>query len=905
MGLRSIAARTALILALVAALCFAGAAWLILQKASAEQQETALRELEQLARAEAAKVRGMATEPLVMVRGLAEATLQMIEQEVPSRDQASGLVRRYAVSDPGTLGYWLEFERNGFDGRDDELARDWNAPPDDSEAPADDAGMPAFPAGEPSGDEMDAYVAGLSPGEQVTTDSGRLSIYWVLDDNGEPSLEHSVGSEGDKDLEGEDYYVAARDRGAEMMFEPYVYPVDGEDVLMTSLMMPLLRNGQHIGVAGADITLDRIQSELAAVSPYGNGVVRLLSPSGMVLAAPESQLLGQAWPQDLAAVQAELARGGVVRTREDDAAVGQEVFRVYVPVKVGRGSDVFMLAVSAPVDAVMAGVAEVRNRVALVAVASVIVLAVVLAVLLNRLVGRPLQGVVTAVNAVAQGKLDYPIAARGQDEVGQVGDALRGMQRDLRERIESERAIAAQNLRVRIALDNAGTAMLIADASGRIAYANPAFRGLLREHGAALAEALPSLDPSAIEGAALEVLQRPGERSLIDIAEVVRSQREFGASVFEQTAAPVRSAEGEKLGVVLEWRDRSQEIAVEAEVAGVIEAAAAGDLSRRIGVAGKQGFFRRLAEGVDGMLDANEQSISEVQRVLAALAEGDLTQRITADFGGVFGQMRDDTNLTAERLTDIMAKVREAVDAINTAAREISAGNQDLSARSEQQAASLEETAAAMEQLTSTVKNNAESSRQARQLAVGAADVASRGGAVVHQVVEQMDGITRASKQIGDIIGVIDGIAFQTNILALNAAVEAARAGEQGRGFAVVASEVRSLAQRSAEAAKQIKGLISQSGQRVDQGAALVSEAGATMTEIVEAVRRVNDLMGEIASASDEQATGIEQVNHTITHMDGVTQQNVALVEEATAAAGSLEEQAGKLADAVAVFRLR
>jgi methyl-accepting chemotaxis protein len=209
-----------------------------------------------------------------------------------------------------------------------------------------------------------------------------------------------------------------------------------------------------------------------------------------------------------------------------------------------------------------------------------------------------------------------------------------------------------------------------------------------------------------------------------------------------------------------------------------------------------------------------------------------------------------------------------------------------------------------MEELTSTVKNNAESSRQARQLAAGATDVATRGGEVVSQVVEQMDGISAASKQIGDIIGVIDGIAFQTNILALNAAVEAARAGEQGRGFAVVASEVRLLAQRSADAAKEIKGLIGQSGQRVEHGAALVAQAGSTMTELVEAVRRVNDLMGEIASASDEQATGIEQVNQTITHMDGVTQQNVALVEEATAAAGSLEEQAGKLADAVSVFRM-
>jgi methyl-accepting chemotaxis protein len=906
MGLHSIAARTALILALVAAACFAGAAWLIQSKAASEQQATALRELAQLARAEAARVRGSTTEPMVMVRGLAEATLLLMQQPEPDREAASLLVRRYALADPTTLGYWLEFEANGFDGRDAELARDWNASSDPAgaEDPNAEPAPPSF-AGEPGGADLETYVASLGEAARVTTDSGRLSVYWVLDAKGQAALEHAVGSDNDKPLDGEDYYVAARERGAELMFEPYVYEVDGQDVLMTSLMLPLFRDGRFVGVAGADIGLDRIQSELAGVRPYGSGVVRLLSPTGMVLAAPETSLLGKPWPQDLSAVQARLAAGEVFNTREQDPAVGAEVLRVYVPVQAGRGSDVFMLSVSAPIDAVMAGVAEVRTRVISVGVLSVLLLAGVLALLLRRLVGTPLQGVVAAVNAVARGELDHPIAARGEDEVGQVSNALRRMQHDLRERIQAERAAAAENQRVRIALDNAGTAMLIANAEGRIAYANPAFRRLLDEHAAALCAHLPELDPARIEGAPIALLQTPGEAALLQAAEVCRSQREFGRSVFDQTVAPVRSPEGERLGVVIEWRDRSQEVAVEAEVAEVIDAAAGGDLSRRIAVAGKQGFFRRLAEGVDGMLDANQQSISEVQRVLAALAEGDLTQRITADFRGVFGRMRDDTNLTVERLTDIMQRVREAVDAINTAAREIAAGNHDLSARSEQQAASLEQTAASMEELTSTVKNNAESSRQARQLAVGAADVATRGGEVVHQVVEQMDAITAASKQIGDIIGVIDGIAFQTNILALNAAVEAARAGEQGRGFAVVASEVRSLAQRSAEAAKEIKGLIGQSGQRIEQGAALVTQAGATMGEIVQAVQRVNDLMGEIASASDEQATGIEQVNLTITHMDGVTQQNVALVEQATAAAGSLEEQAGTLADAVSVFRLR
>jgi methyl-accepting chemotaxis protein len=255
-----------------------------------------------------------------------------------------------------------------------------------------------------------------------------------------------------------------------------------------------------------------------------------------------------------------------------------------------------------------------------------------------------------------------------------------------------------------------------------------------------------------------------------------------------------------------------------------------------------------------------------------------------------------------QHLAATVTQIRQGTDAINLGAREIAAGNLDLSSRTEQQAASLEETASSMEELTSTVKQNTDNARQAGQLAQSASDIAERGGEVVGQVVQTMQGITESSRKIADIIGVIDGIAFQTNILALNAAVEAARAGEQGRGFAVVASEVRSLAQRSAQAAKEIKGLISDSVERVGSGSELVERAGTTMDEVVVAVKRVTDIMGEISSASEEQSHGIEQINQAITQMDQVTQQNAALVEQAAAAAGSLEEQARMLKAAVSTF---
>jgi len=301
--------------------------------------------------------------------------------------------------------------------------------------------------------------------------------------------------------------------------------------------------------------------------------------------------------------------------------------------------------------------------------------------------------------------------------------------------------------------------------------------------------------------------------------------------------------------------------------------------------------------------EALEQAVQQTQAVVAAARDGDLMQRVALD--GKSGSIRDlcdGVNSLVDNMADVVRRIQESSGAINSAAKEIASGNGDLSARTEQQAAALEETASSMEQLTGTVKQNAENARQANQLSIGASDIARKGGDVVGQVVSTMQAIHQSSRKIVDIIGVIDGIAFQTNILALNAAVEAARAGEQGRGFAVVAAEVRSLAQRSAAAAKEIKTLINDSVEKVGNGTTLVEQAGRTMEEIVVGVKRVTDIMGEITAASQEQSGGIEQVNQAITQMDETTQQNAALVEEVSAAARSLEEQSGTLVAAVSRF---
>jgi methyl-accepting chemotaxis protein len=374
---------------------------------------------------------------------------------------------------------------------------------------------------------------------------------------------------------------------------------------------------------------------------------------------------------------------------------------------------------------------------------------------------------------------------------------------------------------------------------------------------------------------------------------------------------PIFDANGKPFKVVKYATDITAQIVAARELAQAVEqtqivvgAACEGDLDQRIPLDGKNGAVRDLCTSVNTLVENMGDVVGEVGRMFGALADGDLTQTIDADYKGAFQKIKQDSNRTVQQLSQSMLQIKEATDTINAAAREIASGNTDLSARTEQQAASLEETASSMEELTSTVKQNAENAKQANQLAIGASDIAVKGGAVVSQVITTMSAINESSRKVVDIISVIDGIAFQTNILALNAAVEAARAGEQGRGFAVVAAEVRSLAQRSAAAAKEIKTLIGDSVEKADNGSKLVEQAGRTMDEIVTSVKRVTDIMAEITAASQEQSQGIEQVNITITQMDEVTQQNAALVEQASAAARSLEEQADGLTRSVAQFKL-
>ncbi len=514
---------------------------------------------------------------------------------------------------------------------------------------------------------------------------------------------------------------------------------------------------------------------------------------------------------------------------------------------------------------------------------------------------QPLLRMRKQMQEIGQGNFSLMVVKDRADEIGDVSDAFKSMFVKLRFDMADSQRAADEAQRVGFALDNVSMPVTLSNEENNLFHMNTAARTLLEQifkssgavdklYGHPLAE---SLSDEALLAITKGRIDKP-----------MMAEGKVGDRIIKLTTNPVIDARGVYLGRVCQWNDRTAELAAEKEVAAMVEAAAAGDFSQRIRVDDKAGFFKTLAHDLNMFVEAADNGLADVVRVLNALAQGDLTQTIERDYRGTFAQMKIDANATVAQLKNIASTITDATEAINNAAKEIAAGNADLSRRTESQAASLEQTASSTEELTNTVRNNADNATKASQLARTSSEVADRGGRVVSEVVTTMGAIAESSSKIAEIINVIDGIAFQTNILALNAAVEAARAGEQGRGFAVVAGEVRNLAQRSASAAKEIKELISESVNKVSNGYKLVETAGKTMEEIVESTQRVSSIMTEISSASEEQRTGIMQLNQAITSMDETTQQNAALVEEAAASAQSLEDQASNLTQAVAVFRI-
>jgi methyl-accepting chemotaxis protein len=403
------------------------------------------------------------------------------------------------------------------------------------------------------------------------------------------------------------------------------------------------------------------------------------------------------------------------------------------------------------------------------------------------------------------------------------------------------------------ALDNLGSSVMVADADLNVIYLNQSMQSMMANAQSDLRKDLPNFDASRLLGANIDVFHKnPSHQRamLAGLTKTFASQFVIGGRTLRISANPMMDAAGKRLGTVVEWADRTVELTVESEIKALVQRAGDGDLTHRMALEGKSGVFAEIGKGINQLTDNMSEVISRVQAAAVEVSRG---------------------------------------------AEEISQGNTDLSQRTEEQASSLEETASSMEEMTSTVKQNADNASRASQLATAARDQADKGGSVVSQAIRAMTEINDASRKIVDIIGVIDEIAFQTNLLALNAAVEAARAGEQGRGFAVVASEVRNLAGRSATAAKEIKGLIQDSVKKVEEGSSLVTQSGQTLDQIVTSVKKVSDIIGEIAAASQEQSAGIEEVNKAVMQLDETTQQNAALVEQASAASQGMAAQAKTL----------
>ena len=524
-------------------------------------------------------------------------------------------------------------------------------------------------------------------------------------------------------------------------------------------------------------------------------------------------------------------------------------------------SDVSYTAMNAAVQQRLSQVTTWRNLTAGIT-AIALGFALVLSWLITRSLSAPLARAVAVFGDISTGKYDNVIESAGNDEAGQVLKALDDMQAKLRTQIETERSFAAENSRIRQALDKVSTSVVLADANYQIIYVNETAQAMFARNQTEIRKTLANFDATRLRGASLDALSvdPAGTRRVLDnLTTSDAHERQFGHCTFRTVSNPVRNDKGERIGTVVEWTDRTQEVGVEKEMQNMLSAVVGGDLSRRIDLGSKTGFFEAMSRGV---------------------------------------------NQLADNMAEVVSKVKVVAGEVHRGADEISSGNANLSQRTEEQSSSLEETASSMEEMTTTVKQNADNAGQANQLAMAARDQAEKGGAVVSQAVSAMADINDASKKIADIIGVIDDIAFQTNLLALNAAVEAARAGEQGRGFAVVASEVRSLAGRSATAAKEIKELIQDSVRKVEDGSVLVTQSGQTLEKIVASVKKVSDIVAEIAAASREQSSGIEQVNRAVMQMDELTQQNAALVEEATAASQAMAEQVRGLNEMLARYQV-
>jgi methyl-accepting chemotaxis protein len=487
----------------------------------------------------------------------------------------------------------------------------------------------------------------------------------------------------------------------------------------------------------------------------------------------------------------------------------------------------------------------------------------------------------------AEGRLNVAMD-RLPGQKARISEAMDKVQKSLQEAADA----AQTNLRIKMALDSVSLPVRIADEDGTVLYVNHALHDVLRRDRDAFAKQVPGFDPVKMVGSNICAFYKDPQAALTRLRALTttaQSQLELGGRTYALNTSAVTGAQGERMGTVGQWADITEPLLAEDEVAAVVQAAGAGDFSRRLNPEGKTGFFVGLTAGINNLMETSEKGLTDVAELLASFAKGDLTHRIERDYSGLFGKVKESANSTAENLTRVMDEVRAAADALTGAANQVSATAQSLSQAASEQAASVEETTSSIDQMSASISQNSDNAKVTDGMATKTSKEAVDGGGAVSQTVTAM-------KQIAGKIGIVDDIAYQTNLLALNAAIEAARAGEHGKGFAVVAAEVRKLAERSQQAAKEI-------GELASNSVTTAERAGRLLDEIVPSIQKTSELVQEIAAASAEQSESVVQIGDAMGQLSRATQQNASASEELAATSEELSGQAEQLQQSVAFFR--
>jgi methyl-accepting chemotaxis protein len=499
---------------------------------------------------------------------------------------------------------------------------------------------------------------------------------------------------------------------------------------------------------------------------------------------------------------------------------------------------------------------------------------------------------------ISANRFGKPLDLRRDDQFGDLFRAIYGTGVKLGSDLGDSRQATADSLRIIQGLENVQSSVLIANSNLEIIFVNRAAKALFSKAERDINQQLPNFRADKLLGSNIDIFHKnpAHQRNLLkNLNDSITSRLELAGRSMQVIAKPVISGNGERIGYIAEWQDRTQEKHIEREIEDLVNAVKAGQLNARIDLAGKEGFAELLSISINGLTDVIENAFTDINNVIRKMADGDLTDTIQSDYQGTYAECKDNINNAMFKISELIVQIHDASAFVNNSSQEMASGNNNLSQRVEQQAMSLEETAKSMHKLSSAVKSNADNTHQAAKVVQSATQLAEKGGDVVRSAITAMQEINESSNKIAEIIGVIDEIAFQTNLLALNASVEAARAGEQGRGFSVVATEVRNLAQRSANAAAQSSDLIQNSVQKVRAGTAFVNETGAALMEIVDSIAQVGEIVGQITASSSEQSAGISQVNNAIAQMDDITQQNAALAEEAAAGSMAMSDQSAKM----------